>query len=149
LSTFNDFENKVPFWKQNDQDISTSIKFEGAKSNRVYEFSSTFEYPLDSLQLDYSHALLIQCSLYCYAEDKTTAKIVVSLEDSAGTYFWKALEINRYLKAYSNWWPLSYELTIPQKDLKNASRLKVYIWKNDDPDIYIDSFGIRITGFFT
>ncbi len=67
LSTFNDFENKVSFWKQNDQDISTSIKFEGAKSNRVNEFSSTFEYPLDSLQLDYSHALLItmQSLLLC------------------------------------------------------------------------------------
>jgi len=146
LWTFNDFENIVPFWSQGDQDISTNIRFKGAKSNRVSEFSSTFEYPLDSLQAEDTHDLLIQCSILCYAEDETGSQFIVSLEDSTGTYFWKALEINRYLKAYSNWWPLSYELTIPQKDLKNASRLKVYVWNNDAPDIYIDNFGIRITG---
>ena len=149
LSTINDFENIVPFWMQNDRDISTNIKFEGAKSNRVTEFSSTFEYPLDSLHAEDTHALLIQCSLFCYAEDKTGAQFIVSLEDITETYFWKALEINRYLKAYSNWWPISYELTIPPKDLKNASRLKVYVWNNDDPDVYIDNFEIKITAIPT
>ena len=144
FSTFNDFENPAPFWKLNDQDLSTDIKYAEAKSNRLSEYSATFEYPLDSLQSEDSHGLLVQCSLYCYAEDKTSTKLVVSLENSEGTYFWKALEIDRYLKAYANWWPLTYNVTIPEKDLKSSSRLKVYVWKSDKPDVYIDNFHINI-----
>ena len=146
-STFNDFENEVPFWNQDEGDISTRIHFAGAKSNRVSEFSSTFEYPLDSLEAKYTHGLLIQCSVFCYAVDKTGSQIVVSLEDSTGTYFWKALEVNRYLKAYSNWWPLAFDVIISQEDLKRASLLKVYVWKSDESDLYIDNFSVQITAF--
>jgi hypothetical protein len=146
LSTFNDFENAVPYWKLNSQDLTTDIKFAGAKSNRVSEFSSTFEYPLDSLQREDSHGLLVQCSLFCYAEDRTSTKIIVSLENSGDTYLWEALEINRYLKAYSNWWPLSFDVTIQHEDLRSDSSLKVYVWNSDKQKVYIDNFGIRITG---
>jgi hypothetical protein len=145
LTTFNDFEGTVPFWSQSEQDIWAKIKFEGAKSNRVTEFSSTFEYPLDSLQTEDTHTLLIQLNLYCYAENKTGSQIIVSIEDDKDIYFWKAHKINRYLKAYSNWWPLSYELSIPYADLKPDSRLKIYVWNADDQDVYIDNFGLTIT----
>jgi hypothetical protein len=145
FSTLNDFENLVPFWKQDGQDLSTDIKYAGAKSNRVTRFSSTFEYPLDSLQGESSHGLLVQCSLFFYAEDKTNASIIVSLENGADTYFWKALEIDRYIKAYSNWWPLTFDVTIPQKDFKSESNLKIYVWNNDKQTVYIDNFGIKIT----
>lgn len=146
FSTFNDFENEIPFWNQEDQNYSGNIKYAGSRSNRVREFSSSFEYPLDSLQTGYISDLLIQCSLFCYAEDKTDAKIVVSVENHESAYIWKALEVDSYLKAYSNWWPLTFNVTIDQRDLKSESRLKVYVWKNYEPDIYIDNFGVEITG---
>jgi len=146
LSTLNDFENAVPFWKQDDQDLSTDIKYAGAKSNRVTRFSSTFEYPLDSLQGEGSQGLLVQCNLFFYAEDKTNAKIIVSLENYEGAYFWKALELDKYIKAYSNWWPVSFNVSIPQKDFKSESSLKVYVWNNDKKTVYIDNFGIRNLG---
>ncbi len=145
LSTLNDFENLVPLWKQDDQDLSTVIKYAGTKSNRVTQFSSTFEYPLDSLQGENSHGLLVQCSLFFYAKDKTNASIIVSLENNEGSYFWKALELDKYIKAYSNWWPVSFNVTIPQKDFKGESSLKVYVWNNDKQTVYIDNFGIKIT----
>jgi len=144
LFTFNDFENTVLFWKQIDQDISAGIKYAGAKSNRISEYSSTFDYPLDSLQTEDTPDLLVQCKLYCFAEGGTSSKIIVSLENSTGTYFWKALEIDRYIKAYSNWWPVEFNVTIPQKDQKSASRLKVYVWNSDNQKVYIDNFGIKI-----
>jgi len=144
LSTLNDFENEIPFWSQNDQDYSSDIKYAGSKSNRVTEYSSSFVYPLDSLQDRDTHDLMIQCSLFCYAQDKTDAKIVVSVEDHEGTYIWKALEVNSYLKAYSNWWPLTFSVPINQKDLKTMSRLKVYVWKSDDKPFHIDNFGVKI-----
>lgn len=146
LSTMNDFENAVPFWKQDEQDLSTDIKYAGAKSNRVPQFSSTFEYPLDSLRGGGdSPDLLIQCSLFCYAEDKTSTKVIVSLENSESTYFWEALEINSYLRAYSNWWPVSFNVPILQKDFQKDSRLKIYVWNDDNQTVYIDNFNIEIS----
>ncbi len=145
LSTLNDFENAVPFWNQDNQDLSTDIKYAGTKSTRVTQFSSTFEYPLDSLQGEDYHGLLVQCSLFFYAEDKTNAKIIVSLENNDGTYFWKALDLDKYIKAYSNWWPVSFNVSIPQKDFKSESSLQVYVWNNDKQTVYIDNFGIKIT----
>ena len=144
LETFNDFENAVPYWRQNDLDLTSEIKYAGARSNRISEYSSTFEYPLDSLQWKGSHKLLVQCSLFCYTIDKTSTKIIVSLENSEDTYFWKAFEIDRYIKAYSNWWPVSFDVTIPKEDLRADSRLKVYVWNNDKQTVYIDNFGINI-----
>lgn len=145
LSTFNDFENPVPNWKQDDQNLSRNIKYAGTKSNRVELFSSTFEYPLDSLQLKDSHDLFVQCKLNSYAEDKSSAKIIVSLEKNGEAYFWKALELDRYMKAYSNWWPVSFNVSIPQTDFKSESRLKIYVWNNDEQLVYIDNFELRIT----
>jgi len=87
FATMNDFENAVPFWKQNEQNLSTDIKYAGVRSNKVTLFSSTFEYPLDSLQGKESHDLFVQCRLFCYAEDKTKARLIVSLENKEGAYF--------------------------------------------------------------
>jgi hypothetical protein len=144
LSTFNDFERVVPFWSWKEKDISNKIIFEGSASNRISRFSSTFEYPLDSLISPQAIRLKIQTSLYCYAEDKTTTKIIVSLENSEGVYFWKALEINKYLKAYSNWWPVTFDVSIEKDDFRKGSSLKVYVLEDDRPFVYIDNFSIQI-----
>ena len=144
LSSFNDFEAAVPHWNFKEQDLSTRIRFQGAASNRVSGYSSTFEYPLDSLFITSPQDLFIQIELYCYAEDQTGANLVVSLENDAGIYFWKALGVNRFLKAYSNWWPASFGVDISHMDLKNQARLKVYLWNTDKPDVYIDNFSIKI-----
>lgn len=146
FTSLNDFEHHVPYWKQDERELSKEIKYAGARSNRIPEFSSTFEYPLDSLQMEASHELLIHCSLYVYAEDQTNAKIIVSIEGATGISLWKALEVNSYIKAYSNWWPLSYSITIPQDDLLPDSHLKVYVWKSDDSEVYIDNFSVKIIG---
>ncbi len=146
LSTLNDFENQIPFWSWSDQDITSHIKYDGARSNQVSRYSSGFEYPMDSLLTKGRQDLLIRCEFFCYAEEKTDAKLVVSLENRESTYIWKALEVNRYLKAYSNWWPLTFDVLIHLKDLRPGSRLKVYIWKIDDSPVFIDNFQISIKG---
>ena len=143
FTSYNDFENKPAFWDQ-EADISDDISYEGRRSNAVSEFSSTFNYPMDSLQMDSSNELLIQCSLFCYADDQSDARLVVSIENDDGPVLWKALEMNRYIKAYSNWWPVQFDVTITHEDLKKNSRLKVYVWKKSTPVIYIDNFSIEI-----
>jgi hypothetical protein len=147
LSSFNDFEGDIPFWRQKKNDFTKDITYAGKTSNRVSGFSSSFEYPLDSLQIELRHDLRVHCSLYCYAESITNAKLVVSIENSSGTGFWQALEMNRYIKAYSNWWPLKFDVAIPQKDLVPESVLKVYVWKNDNSIVYIDNFKVHLCEF--
>lgn len=146
FATFNGFENSVPYWNQDDKDLSTGICYAGSRSNRVARYSSTFDYPVDSIHFKDLQSLVIQCDLVCYDRDESDTKLIVSLEDSTGTYFWKALEITRYMKAYSHWWPLSFDVTIDPAGIRNESRLKVYLWKNRGPDVYIDNFGINVYG---
>lgn len=144
LSTYNDFESAVPFWSTNNRDLSLDISRSGRNSNRVIRYSSTFDYPLDSLQFDTGQSLVIQCKLYCNAWDRSDARLVVSFEDSTGTYFWKGLDINHLIKAYSNWWPVSFDVTAGPGEIRKKSRLKVYVWKRGKPDLYIDDFGISL-----
>jgi 4-amino-4-deoxy-L-arabinose transferase-like glycosyltransferase len=146
LYTFNDFENKVTYWAQDDSDITDEIFHEGNRSNRVREFSSTFEYPVDSLKSDNASQIIISCSLYCHLSERSEAKLVVSAEDASEAYFWQAQPIDRYVKAYGNWWLVKYEIAIEIKALKKNSKLKVYLWNINKRNIYIDDFEIKITG---
>jgi hypothetical protein len=146
FTSFNSFENSVPYWNQDDQDLSDEIRYAGSRSNRVARFSSTFDYPLDSIHFRDLQSLVIQCDLVCYAPDKSDTKLIVSLEDATGTYFWRALQINRYMKAYSHWWPVSFDVRIDPEGIRKESRLKVYLWKSDGPYVYVDNFRISVYG---
>lgn len=146
FSSMNDYETPVPFWDQQAKDLSNNFAYAGTRSNRIREFSSTFAYPLDSLDLGSRPKLLVQCHLYCLARDKTNARIIVSLENSQDTPFWKSLEVSKYLKAYDNWWPVKFELPINDA-IQPGTNLKVYVWKTDNSELYIDNFAVRIAAF--
>jgi hypothetical protein len=144
LSTFNDFELKVPYWDQDDHDLSTDISYSGSYSNKVARFSSTFDFPMDSIQMKGSQGIVVQGSFYCFAEGRTGSRIVISIENSTGVYFWKAIEINRYIQAYSNWWPIHFQVNIGQQEFRVDSRLKVYLLRSDQQQVYIDDFEINL-----
>jgi len=141
--TINDFENLVPYW--NDRHlISEDIKYAGEKSNKLVEYSATFEYPLDSLYLEDSNRLLIHCNLYCYFERPTNAQMVIAVENAGDTYIWRGFGINEYIRAYSNWWQAKCETEINANDLKPRSILKIYVWNEDKIPGYIDNFEISL-----
>jgi hypothetical protein len=142
LNTLNDFEKLIPNWNQ--AEISTEIRYAGEKSNKVAEYSATFKYPVDSLNITDSNSLLFRCNLYCYFEDETDSRIVVSIADDSGVYVWKALAINKYIKAYSNWWPVEFEVSIDNKELRKDSQLTIYLWNINSDNAYIDNFEIKI-----
>ena len=144
LESKNGFENKINHWKVNSENITHEIKYEGDVSVRFVEFSPTFEYALDSLGLNNLSDLFIECSAYCYYDDKTNAKFVVSIENEEGSYFWKGIAINKYIKAYSNWWSVKCEVSIKKNVLKKHSKIKIYLWNEDKQQSYIDDFQIRI-----
>jgi hypothetical protein len=147
LYTINQFEEERENWKQDKADIIDAIKFNGKKSIKVVEYSATFNYPIDSLDVKGVNQLLISCNLQCYFEDRSNAKLVISIENDDGAYIWKAIEINKYLLSYSNWNQVVYEVMIDKKEIKENSRLKVYLWNVDKQKAFIDDFEIKIVGF--
>lgn len=144
IYTINNFEKDIDNWSQNNHDITDTIQFEGNKSYKVKEYSATFIYPIDSLPLDSSNNLIIACKLYCYFSDKTKSKLVISVENSEGEYIWEGLDINKYLKAHSNWWPVQFDIKLSNNELKEKSRIKVYLWNTDKIEAYIDNFEVYI-----
>ncbi|MGC9375948.1 MAG: hypothetical protein ACP5DQ_13045, partial [Bacteroidales bacterium] len=144
--SLNDFENNISYWNQNEENISNNVYYKGEASIRVHEYSSTFEYPIDSLPLENVNQLFISCHVYCNFADKTNAKLVISIENSDGAYIWDGIEINKYIKAYSNWWPIKHEISVKESELKENSKIKVYLLNIDKKKAYIDNFEVEIFG---
>ena len=141
FQTSNDFETEKPFWAVNSADV---VDNEKGKINSIIEYSATFSFPMDSLLAVTKNDLLVSCNLQCYFEDKTDAILVVSLEDENGSYIWKGLGVNKYIKAYSNWCPIKYNVIIPHNELKINSVLKIYLWNQNKKKAYIDDFEMKI-----
>lgn len=146
LLSINNFESPIPFWSQQEGNISSEIQHSEEHSNIVTKYSSTFTYPVDSLLINHPDAVFIKASAYCYFQDKTSAKIIISVQDNEGAYIWKASELQPFIKAFSNWWQVSYELELNSTELKNQSNLRIYILHEDEKPAYVDDFRIEIFG---
>lgn len=142
----NDFEDTYAYWNQNMEDLSNEVFYEGKSSITIRKYSATFEFPIDSLPLDSVNRLIISSGAYCNYIDKTNSKFIISIEDTGGAYIWDGIEINKYLKAYSNWWPVKHEISINKSDLKEHSKIKVFLWNVDKKRAYIDNFKVEIFG---
>ena len=142
FQSVNDFETPVQHWKETT--FSEDIKYNGKKSDKVMEYSSTFEFPLDSLYLEDSDKLVINCNLYCYFENSTNSQVVISVENENDTYIWRGFGIGKYLHAYSNWWRVKCETEINANELKDNSILKIYLWNEDKKVGYIDDFEVKL-----
>ena len=144
FSCMNDFEIDHLYWNQNSNSITDQIKFSGSKASEVNEFSASFSYPFDSLYLKNTSKIILRSRLYCNFLDKTKSQIVISMENEKGVYLWKSLEINKYLRAYSNWSPVKFEISVATDEIKPHSTFKTYLWNIDKQKGYIDDFEVSI-----
>lgn len=144
LRTVNNFEGSVAHWTWNPQNISDSLNFNGRFSAKLGEYSSTFSYPLDSINVGAEGNIFISSEVYCYFVDRSAAKLVISLENEDGAYVWEGKDINKYIKAYSNWWPVKFETEVKVSEIKEGSVLKVYVWNEEKVPAWIDYFKIDI-----
>lgn len=144
IHTLNDFEEEHLHWNHNPQNLSKEKSYEGEQSYRMGEFSGSFEYPMDSISIHEDNYLVIVSKLYYNSSDKTDAGIVVSLEDKEGIYLWKNHKVNKNLHAYSNWWPVKYELRLQKEEIKENSLLKVYLWNPSKTPAYLDNFEVEL-----
>lgn len=146
FSSENDFESIQPNWAQNAENISSSFAHKGYKSYNVLDYSSTFQFQLDSIDYDSFFNILVSTQVHCNVDDKTKSILVISFEKDNEAYFWKVLEINKYIKAYTSWWPINFDFLVKSKEIQTSTTLKVYIWNSDNKKIFIDNFKVEIVG---
>ena len=147
IKSFNDFETAIPCWYQDPSTILKGTVRSGSRSNRVEQYSSTFACPLDSLDIRSYGTLLVHANLYARFDDITDARLVISVENPEEAYIWKALDVNRFMKAYGHWWPVSFQVDINITDLTMGSELKIYLLNGDTDPGFIDDFGVEVIGF--
>lgn len=140
LQSLNDFEGSTTYWEQS----AGSLKHRGKLAHRFNEFSATFNYPLDSLDKTQAKGIRIAAKALLNVPGATQSKLVISIENSEGAYFWQALDVVKFIKVYDNWWPVNYEVDLGKTALKPNSRLKVYLWNEDKKEGWVDNFEVRV-----
>ena len=106
-----------------------------------YKFSSSKKHA-------FLFATLFTISLFFAFLDKETvilvAPLVIDVNTDKETKIWQGFPINKFIKAYSNWWLAKCETEINCSEIPKNSFLKVYVWNSDGKEGYIDNFGIKL-----
>ena len=140
LQSLNDFAGSMAYWEQS----AGSVEHRGKRAYRFNEFSATFNYPLDSLDKTQAAGIRIVAKALLNVPSATQSKLVISIENPEGAYFWQALDVVKFIKVYDNWWPVNYEVELAKTALKPNSRLKVYLWNEDKKEGWVDDFEVRV-----
>lgn len=144
LQSRNDFEKKHPYWVTEEKDITTRFVLEGKSSHVMDEYSSTFQYPLNQLDFSDARTVLITANVMCHFNSNTNCKMVISLENEEGNYYWESMGVNKYIHAYNNWWPIRYEAFMPVEQIKPNTICKVYMYNENKETAYMDNFEVKI-----
>ena len=140
MQSLNDFEGSTTYWEQS----AGNLKHGGKQAHRFTEFSATFNYPLDSLGQVQATGIRIAAKALLNVPSAAQSKLVISIENPDGAYFWQALDVIKFIKVYDNWWPVNYEVEVAKTALKPNSRLKVYLWNEDKKEGWVDDFEVRV-----
>lgn len=141
LHNLNDFERSgATYWEQS----AASSKYQGKQAHHFNEFSATFNYPLDTLSKIPASGIRIAAKALLNVPDATQCKLVISIENPEGAYFWQAQDLAKFIKVYENWWPVNFEVDLAKTALKPNSRLKVYLWNEDKKEAWVDDFEVGI-----
>ena len=90
---------------------------------------------------------MVSVSINVQYYDQTNAELLVLVEDPTGAYQQNRMPLKKYLKAYSNWWGIDYEVVINLSDVKPNSKLSIFIFTNDEQVGYLDDFEVTIKEF--
>ena len=141
LHNLNDFERSgATYWEQN----AESLKYQGKQAHHFNEFSATFNYPLDALGKIPAAGIRIAAKALLNVPSATQCKLVISIENPEGAYFWQAQDLAKFIKVYDNWWSVNFEVDLTKTALKPNSRLKVYLWNEDKGEAWVDDFEVRV-----
>lgn len=144
LYSQNDFEQKQAYWDQNETGINAGSPYRGSAAYTFNEFSATFNFPLGELKKNADSGIRILVKAQVKVPGPTKAKLVISLENSTGAYFWIDEDLSKFFKVYGQWLPVQYAVDLPKRELKPNSRLKVYVWNEDKSAAAVDDFEVEI-----
>ena len=142
---FTDFEKDTEFFNIHDETLTDKVSKSGSHSAKVGKYSTSFSIPLDSLKSN--NKILVSVSINVQYYDQTNAELLVLVEDPTGAYQQNRMPLKKYLKAYSNWWGIDYEVVINLSDVKPNSKLSIFIFTNDEEVGYLDDFEVTIKEF--
>lgn len=129
----------------NIKDVATDKKNTGDYSNKVGEYSYTFQFPLDSMQLEKEDQLLIQFKFAFLENQNSNSKIVISLDEQDKPYLYESKSCDHYVKAYSIWNEAESTVLIKAIDIKPSSNLKIYVWNPEKKELYLDDFEVKLS----
>ena len=149
LETQNDFESTTPiYWNEDQGHRTDAITYQGNFAEKMEEYSSTFIYELKNLPKENIKQISIQAKAFTHWTEETKAQFVISIENKNGeSYFWKGKNIQSTIHAYSNWWPVEFNVEVSLKDIPSDAQLKVFVWNKEKSTTYLDNFLVEIRSF--
>lgn len=139
----NDFEGEIDEWSGSSDLLSKDPLSSSNKVSQTQTYSSTFQLQMDSLK-QMPTDLYISASCDIFAEASSQAKLVISVENEEGNYFWHAQEVDPLIKSYSNWWEVRLDKTLSSSEYKKGSLLKVYIWNPGEEPLLLDELKVEL-----
>ena len=143
-SCLNDFEKTPPYWEEDRSSMSGEQQVSGKLSHLPGEFSSTFRFPLDSLDVSPPGKIIVSAQARCLFSQPTTAKLIVSVESGGQAYVWEGIDAVKFVRAYKHWCTVRFELPIDAAAIQKNSVLKVYLWNAGKEKFFVDDFSILI-----
>lgn len=111
----------------------------------VPEYSSTYQLELDSILNDsLISSYYLKAEVDFWVADQTDATLIISIENSDGSWLYKSQILNSAIKSYSNWALQKLSSSFNRNDYKKGSTLKAYVWNPQLNAIYIDDFKVEI-----
>lgn len=140
----NNFDGDVPEYWRAEPLLSQKTSCSGQNSNRVKKYSATFDYPIDSLHCAGYDTVFVGISANCNCYSKTNCAIVVSVENQNCSFSWNSAKIGSGVVAFSHWYKFEYEQELHLKEYPSDAVVRIYFYKTDWSEVYIDDFEISI-----
>lgn len=146
LLSENNLETQVKYWSQ---PSDSSKVMEG--SNHLMnlfpdKYSSTFEFPLDSINLEsFTDEIIIRANVWAKSQDGAEAVFALDIEKNGESLSMNPVEIQGFFhdKHKLNY---STNFSVLKKEMfeQKGLILKVYIWNTGKVPILLDDFSVRI-----
>ena len=143
------FESPVSnSWIEEIAQRTTAIKYGGSYAQQLAEYSATYTVELQDIIDENTNQISIKTKAFTYWTEATAAQLVITIEDKKGkNYFWKGKNIQASIQAYSNWWPVGFNVEVSLQDIPSDAVLKIFLWNKEKSEGYLDDFTVEIRSF--
>ena len=139
LEEKNDFEGNNNKWTNSQS--NNKIVYSGNYSSSPGKYSSTLKIKLDTLDIKNAKQLIVSANFQILLMEESEVRFVLSTASG----IWKGINFDKQIKAYGNWVPVSISEIINIEELPPGDTISLYILNNDEHEVYLDDFDIKIS----